>query len=279
MSVPITATTIRALLKKHLSPDEWCLAFEVTAQATKGERRADAVAMNLWPSRGNVLRGYEFKVSRADWRSELKNPAKAEPIAQYCDHWYLVTPPNIIKPGELPETWGHLIAADDTLVVAKEAPKKPSIPVDRPFMAALFRRLAVVESDDFDQAVATQREIIRVEYSRQETKLRDDHANALESAALWEKGRHETLYKRLSEFEAETGLSLENLAQYGNELGPAVRFVLQCKLHGSWASVDRLRKTMRESLAVLDEALGEDEPAATPAVDPATLPWAKASRG
>lgn len=97
MSASITAATIRALLKNHLSPGEWCLAFEVTAQATKGERRADAVAMNLWPSRGNVLRGYEFKVSRADWRSELKNPAKAEPIAQYCDHWYLVTPPNIIS--------------------------------------------------------------------------------------------------------------------------------------------------------------------------------------
>ncbi len=260
MSTPITAATIRALLKQYLSANEWCLAFEVTVRATTGERRADAVAMNLWPSRGNVLCGYEFKVSRSDWRSELKNPAKAEPVAQYCDHWFMVTPPNIIKPGELPETWGHLVVVDNGLVVAKAAPKKPAIPVDRPFMAALFRRLSVVESDDFEAAVATRREVVRCEFEKEATRLRNQHAEALETAVRRDRERHEILHQRLAEFEAETGLSLGSLARYGNELGPAVRFVLQCKLHGSWDSVDRLRQSMRESLAVLDEALGHPEP-------------------
>lgn len=257
MTAPVTAATIRALLKTYLPSEEWSVAFEVTVKATVGERRADAVAMNLWPSRGNVIRGYEFKVSRSDWRSELKKPGKAEPVAQYCDQWYLVTPPGIVKPGELPETWGHIVVENDALVVAKEAPKKPAIPVDRPFMAAVFRRLSVVDSDDFGKALAAHREAIRIEYSRSETRLREEHARALDSAANWEKDKHERLYQRLAEFEAETGLPLESLAQYGNELGPAVRFVLRSKLHGYGNAVDRIRQSMRASLAVLDEVLAE----------------------
>ena len=55
-----------------------------------GIRTADAMALGLWPSRGNYLHGFELKVSRSDWLNELKDPAKAEAIAKYCDMFSLV---------------------------------------------------------------------------------------------------------------------------------------------------------------------------------------------
>ena len=49
------------------------------------EISGDAVIMSLWPSRGLELHGVEIKVSRADWKREAADPAKAEAIAAYCD--------------------------------------------------------------------------------------------------------------------------------------------------------------------------------------------------
>ena len=35
-----------------------------------GGRYADAIAMNLWPSRGLAVHGFEIKISRGDWQRE-----------------------------------------------------------------------------------------------------------------------------------------------------------------------------------------------------------------
>lgn len=69
-------------------------------------RTADAMVLSLWPSRGLELYGFEIKVRRSDWLSELKNPKKADELSQYCDYWYIVTPSGIVEIGELPATWG-----------------------------------------------------------------------------------------------------------------------------------------------------------------------------
>ena len=55
-------------------------------------RYADAVAMNLFPSRGLALHGFEIKVSKSDFKSEIENPEKSVPVQQYCDHWWIVAP-------------------------------------------------------------------------------------------------------------------------------------------------------------------------------------------
>ena len=36
--------------------------------------RVDAIAMDLWPSEGLELIGFEIKTSRQDWLREVKNP-------------------------------------------------------------------------------------------------------------------------------------------------------------------------------------------------------------
>lgn len=69
-------------------------------------RTFDAVAMDLWPSRGLTLHIYEIKVSRSDWQRELANPAKAEDACRLADRFSIIAPKGCVKPGELPPTWG-----------------------------------------------------------------------------------------------------------------------------------------------------------------------------
>lgn len=95
---------VLSLLRERYPKDSHALITEVgnaTGYATN--RHADAIAMSLWPSRGLEIMGFEVKVSRSDWVSELKNPAKADAIALYCDTWWLVvSDAKIVQPGELP---------------------------------------------------------------------------------------------------------------------------------------------------------------------------------
>lgn len=76
-------------------------------------RTADAVAMDTWTSSGLLLHGFEVKVSRSDWLAELADPGKCLPVKRFCDYWWLVTSErDLVKPGELPNGWGLLVASD-----------------------------------------------------------------------------------------------------------------------------------------------------------------------
>jgi hypothetical protein len=116
-------------------------------------RRADCIAMGLWPSRGIHLEGIEIKVSRSDWIAELKSPEKADAIGKYCDFWWLaVADETIVKDGELPANWGLLVLDGTKLRCAKQAPKLEAEALDRGFVAALLRRAA--EAQDQVRAAA-----------------------------------------------------------------------------------------------------------------------------
>lgn len=114
------------------------------------ETRADALAMELWPSakEGMEITGFELKVSRADWLHELKNPHKATPVKQFCDRWYLVVSDLkvITYANELPTGWGLIYQDKGELHTMIEAPKLASIPLDKPFIAALMRRATRIDA-------------------------------------------------------------------------------------------------------------------------------------
>lgn len=76
-----------------------------------GNRRADAVHIGLWSSRGSgTIEVCELKVSRADWLVELNNPGKAEAWWPYCHTFWLVVPhEGIVRDGELPKGWGLMM--------------------------------------------------------------------------------------------------------------------------------------------------------------------------
>ena len=74
------------------------------------QRRVDVVHVGFTASSGQLLRGHEVKVSRADWLHELGQPVKADVWAAQCHEWWLVTPhATIVKEGELPAGWGHMV--------------------------------------------------------------------------------------------------------------------------------------------------------------------------
>ena len=143
-----TADQVRRLLKERFPPPEWALLEEVRNVTGYGhrvrERYADAVAMNMWPSRGLSVLGFEVKVQRSDWVKELRDPAKSAAIQQYCDYWWVVAgDKDLVQPGELPETWGLLVVQGNEklrLVCKKEAPKLEAKPLDRLFIASMLRR-------------------------------------------------------------------------------------------------------------------------------------------
>jgi len=136
----ITATLQAALMKAFPLP-EYATFFEV-GDATGGRhsRWADAVSMAIWPSRGLAITGFELKASRSDWLREKKKPEKSCAIQRYCNRWALITAPNVILPGELPETWGHAELVGGRLMWRTTAPVLTPEPLDAPFVASLLRR-------------------------------------------------------------------------------------------------------------------------------------------
>ncbi len=140
---PLTAHDISCLLdQKHLDSQKSMVVFEV-ANGTGGtaDRWADAVVFEFWPSNDFRITGYEFKVSRSDWLSEMKQPEKSQAISQYCDHWYLVAPAGVLGIDELPKGWGYIQATKKSLRTKIQAPQRDAIEMDRVFAASLMRNV------------------------------------------------------------------------------------------------------------------------------------------
>jgi hypothetical protein len=133
---------LRAIQFVHSLPEWACFAEVRNATGFNGNRSADAVAMNLWPSRGLTIRGFEIKVSRGDLRSEIAQPQKAEAIAQYCDEWWIVTPDGLSRDIDIPAAWGIMEVRGEKLVTRRKAERTPAEPITRDFAAALLRRSA-----------------------------------------------------------------------------------------------------------------------------------------
>ena len=107
----LSAKTIREALARHYrkpgaARDGEILIPEVEAPGSL--RRADLVRVGMWKSRGTGIDVHEIKVSRGDWLRELDDPAKAESWWPYCNRFWIVAVPGVVRDGELPEGWGLL---------------------------------------------------------------------------------------------------------------------------------------------------------------------------
>lgn len=204
----MTTEQVRQLLRRRFASPEWALLEEVAPATGGGTGYADAVAMNLWRSRGHVVYGFEIKVSRSDWQRELKKPAKAESVFQYCDGWYVVALPGVVRDGELPAAWGILEVHGGKLVEKVKPPKLAPTPLDRPFVASLVRRgfelLDHLSEGKQRQAIA-------------EARAQIDQRVAEEVGVRTRK--HERLQEAVKSWEAATGLTFDNYA------GPSTRII------------------------------------------------------
>jgi hypothetical protein len=231
----IRSSDIYAALRVRYCAPEWALMFEVANGTGSNIRRyADAVAMNLFPSRGLELHGFEVKVSRNDWQRELKDPDKAELISQYCERWWIVAPKGIVKKEELPVTWGLLELESDKLRIAVQAPLLPDRkPFSRPFIAALLRR-----SSEIDQAAINKLVDAKIAEHRKSDQERIDREVERRTRA------HKEQLDRVREIEKAAGISLTDW-HATPAMGRAIKAIMASGVTETWSGLDSLQKQLR----------------------------------
>lgn len=165
------------------------------------------------------MSGFEIKLSRKDWLLELKNPAKADTIASYCDYWWLVLgEAEIAKPEEIPRTWGVLVHEGGSLVQKKAAQRLKAKKMDRSFIAALLRRaheMAEREKRKVDDKFS-QVNAVKEAYKKGEKEGKERAEQDFKIASR----EHEALKKNIAEFEQKSGLEID--MWNGGRLGKAV---------------------------------------------------------
>lgn len=222
---------IKAALRTRYAPPEWALMFEVGDATGAAQRRwADAVAMNLYPSRGLSLHGFEVKASRGDWLRELANPDKSVPVQQYCDHWWVVAPPGVVRDGELPPTWGMIEAKGGRLVQAVAAPTLEAQAVSRKFVAAMLRRAS--EADVAEISATVEKRV---------AELRASDRQSIEREIQRRTDRYQSAVDSIARVKEITGVDLAGWCD-DEELGRAVRFVLDSGVLSSYAGIGHLQR-------------------------------------
>lgn len=236
---------VSAALRARFCGPEWALFFEV-GDATGGRhnRWADAVAINLYPSRGLEINGFEIKVSRSDWLRELKNPEKSAPVQRYCDRWWIVCPPAVIAPGELPPTWGQYeIRPGGKIQQIIAAPKLAAQPVTRDFVAAMLRRASEVDESLVNAAVGVEIERLR---AGDEKRI----AREIESRT----SRSTELAETIAKIERVSGIKITAWSD-SEEIGRAVKAVMASGALKTYSGVGALREQAKRIVAHCDEAL------------------------
>jgi hypothetical protein len=149
---------------------------EVTAPG--GTRRADAVHIGLWQSRGaGRIDVCELKTSRADFRRELDQPAKAEAWWPYSTTFSIVAPSTeIAPPEELPPGWGLLVptaTGPRFQTVVKPSEREPNLTI-----GLLVTLLKCTETTRTNALQALRADLARTAYLREQELSRelDSHA-------------------------------------------------------------------------------------------------------
>ena len=227
-----------------------CVRFAAPAWATfrqvsnstgfAASRSADAISMSLYPSRGLDVYGFEIKTSRSDWLREMKDPQKAEDMAQYCDFWYLaISDKKILKPAELPDTWGLLVRHGTTLRQVKAAKRLETPGIDKPFVAALLRRANEAHASDMKGMIP---------YSSVSAEIADAVKRGKKQGKESTSFGQDRLLRTVQQFAEASGIDLEKEYQWnGSQVGAVVKAVLAAN------TADRSIKSVRRSVDELDK--------------------------
>jgi hypothetical protein len=208
-----SADDIEALLRVRYGAPEWLFL----AQTRFGSgRRIDGLALNLWASRGMELHGFEIKASRSDWLRERGLPQKADELAKYVDHWWLVVADaSIVHDDEIPSGWGLMVPRGGGIGVVRESPRTESVPLDRVSCVTIIRdALGRVPADEAIDAAEKRG------YKR---GLRDGKE---QEAQRWDATALERLRRRVDEFEKASGVDIEEMYADPGRIGEAVKFIV-----------------------------------------------------
>ncbi|RKY01508.1 MAG: hypothetical protein DRP55_04195 [Spirochaetes bacterium] len=214
-------------------------------------RWADVIVMNLWESRGYEIIGFEIKASRSDWLRELKNPAKADPIYQYCDSWYLVVGDvNIVHFGELPLGWGLMVPhTKKSLKIAVPAKRRENPkPIDKYFLAAILRRAV--------QQIVPER-VLQREYQKGYADGKQDGKESSKNEIEFFKKRYHTLKQKIEDFEKASGVDIDDWEHGADKIGEAVKIVLSGKYMEELKNLEFLKKRAIMVAEEIDRILRE----------------------
>lgn len=203
-----------------------------------GIRTADAMVMSLWPSRGLTLTGFEIKASRTDWLKEYSMPWKAEAIQKYCDYWYLITfDDKIVQPGELPETWGHIILNNKKLIYVKEAPLLKPEAMSRNILGSILRNV----TENF--------------FTKEQLNKRIESAESIAKSNI--DYNLKNLEKNVEDFENASGVKIKDEWRIG-QIGEVVKMVIESRHLDVKNQLIRFRDYTQNILNDIDKALIEE---------------------
>jgi hypothetical protein len=244
-------------LRARFSAPQYVWLEEVRDRPGFNHRRAaDGIAMAVWESRGLELEGVEVKASRADWLREVRDPGKADAIYRYVDRfWLAVEREDVVRPGELPKTWGLLVPRGDKLVVEVQAPRLKPKPLSRGLLAMMLRRAA--QRVPIEQELADE---IRKKLTEAERESWMEHGRRVAEAKVRE------LTAAVQDFERQSGVRID--LYNGGKIGDAVAAVLRGDHHGLRSRLNCARRDAQSALAALDHALREDGPIPDDAPEP-----------
>lgn len=249
MSGKVTAAEVRAGLLNYYSQPENAVVFEV-AQSTgfAANRRLDAVAMELWPSRGLALHGIEIKVDLHDWRREKANPEKAEEIARFCDTFWIAAPEGLVPVEELPSAWGLLELKGGRLGQRWPAKKTDAQPVDRAFLAALLRAAGRgIDPSSVEAVIDKRRRLLDAEFDmRVEVAAERKVGRRDKGAVSWQ-----------ALLEAIGADHMSGLFMRDQEVIEAVRLVLRAGVTQTWTGVKGIADALSQADRKIQELLAD----------------------
>lgn len=238
----ITSGDVWKGLKKRFCAPEWAIFPEV-ANGTGGNcrRHIDAMAFNMYPSRGLGIIAIEIKVDRGDLKRELANPDKAEEIACYCNEFWIAVPEGLVTDQhDIPVTWGVMeLLSDGSMRVKKRAEwfqRENTIPKE--FLMAVIRSCGKL-----DDAI-----------------IGDIRAKAYEDAKRsksWDLRRAQEDLERLTikvkEFEKITGKAITGWTDC-HDLAEKIKLAESLdRVVGRYGNISVIRRKMQDFLKVTDQ--------------------------
>ncbi len=243
------SSEICAALRERYKQPEWALFFEVgSGTGANCKRHADALAMNMYPSRGLSIVGFEIKVSHSDLKRELENPVKAEEIARFCNEWYLAVPEGLIKENDLiPAAWGVIECKEGRLWTNKKAEPLEPQPITKAFMAAVLRSAGKVDEATFELAINQVR-----------NECWKETENTIKSQVEMQTKRLRETLKNYEQFEQLTG---EKIGAYADVEGLAERWKMARNIQELYGKYDGIKAVLRQAERFVDSTkkiIGEE---------------------
>lgn len=224
-----------ALRNTYPAPNFMYLKEARDATGFDCHRTADAIAIGMYRSCGQLIHGFELKVSRTDWLKELSNAAKAESLMRYCHRWSLIVPDTtIVKDGELPPTWGLGVWSQtrkNALPKIKWIVRPPELlplPMSMVFFTAMIYAATKIDADTHEKQM-------KMEYERGRQNAKD--------AIDREHGReaHRKLTAAVDAFEKSAGI---HISEYISEDTANRTGLLFKEWRRSLETVERSRKNL-----------------------------------